>query len=96
MADEPAKGDSSKSMSDSLINKIIDYVQGKISTFVAFLFLLVTIGAIYGALVISHPGFEGIAPFLVIAPAALGFLAYYNRDFAIFIFIILFLLFIFI
>lgn len=94
--DEKPAASSGKSMSDDLFNKVIDYVQGKIATFVAFLFLLITIGAIYGAVVVSHPGTEAISPFLVIAPAIMGFIAYYNRDFAVFLFILLFLFFIFI
>ena len=85
-----------KSMSDNLFNKVIDYIQGGIATFVACLFLLITIGAIYGALVVTHSGgIQGIAPVLLIAPAFLGFVAYYNRDFAVAIFILLLLFFIF-
>jgi len=85
-----------KSMTDDLFGKIVDYVRGGIATFVAFLFLLITIGAIYGALVVTHSGgIQGIAPILLIAPAFLGFVAYYNRDFAVAIFILLLLFFIF-
>jgi len=92
----PKSTSDKKSMSDNLFNKIIDYVQGGIATFVAFLFLLITIGAIFGALVVSHAGtIGGIVPFILIAPAALGVLAYYNRDFAVAIFIILVLFFVF-
>ena len=92
----PKSTSDKKSMSDDLFNKIIDYVQGGISTFVAFLFLLITVGAIFGALVVAHSGgIEGIAPILLITPALLGFVAYYNRDFAVAIFVLLFIFFIF-
>ncbi len=94
---ESSKGsEKGKSMSDDLFGKIVDYVSGGIATFVAFLFLLITLGAIFGALVVAHAGtVGGIVPFILIAPAALGVLAYYNRDFAIAIFILLLLFFIF-
>src|SRR3989344_752711 len=95
MAHEEEKHESSKgsekgkSMSDDLFSKIVDYVQGKIATFVAFLFLLITIGAIYGALIVAHRGFDALTPILIVAPALLGIFAYYNRDFAILLFVIL-------
>jgi H+/gluconate symporter-like permease len=92
----PKSSSDKKSMSDDLFNKIIDYVQGGIATFVAFLFLLITLGAIFGALVVTRSGgLSGIAPILLITPALLGFVAYYNRDFAVAIFALLFLFFIF-
>ena len=95
-SESPKSKDKSNSMSDNIFGKIVDYIQGGIATFVAFLFLLITIGAIYGALVVTHSGgIQGIAPILLITPALLGFVAYYNRDFAVAIFILLILFFIF-
>src|SRR3989344_4770952 len=55
---------------DNWYDQIATVVSEQVSTFVAFIFFLITIGAIYGALVAArNPVLE---PLLVIAPAILG------------------------
>ncbi len=73
---------------DKWFKKILTYITKKIQTFVAFLFLLISIGMLLGYLAVIHTGENAI--FFMIIPACLGLLAYFNRDLAI-IFFVLFL-----
>ena len=79
---------------DSLFTKVEKYVTQKIGTFVAFLFLIFTLGAI-AAIQVSMRWPEQ-AYLVVILPLLAGLVSYYNRVVASFfftIFIILLLLF---
>ena len=61
-------------------------VSEQVSTFVAFIFFIITVGAVYGALVAArNPTME---PFLLIVPAVLGLIAFYNRDIATLFFLL--------
>lgn len=68
-----------KCHTDNVFKKVEDYITKSIQSFVAFLFILVSIGAVIGYLVAQKPGSE----WLVLVPAAAGLIAYYNRDFAV-------------
>ena len=73
--------------------KIMGYIASRVSSFVAFLFFLFTMGAFFGMVAVQHaPQF---AFYIVMAPAVLGLIAYYNRSFATVMFILL-LIFVFI
>ncbi len=72
---------------DPFFDKVSNYVTGKIATFVAFLFFLITIGAVY-ALVITKAPLDSLTTVLILAPAAVGLLAYWNRDLAVIIFVV--------
>ena len=74
-----SKSGTPTSMSDNWLQKIEDYITGGISRFVAFLFLLITIGAVLGYFVAQRRESE----ILLVIPAAAGLLAYYSRDFAV-------------
>src|SRR3989338_2108204 len=68
------------------INRLIGYVTSQIRTFVAFLFFVFTLGAILGILIMyKAPQYAGL---LVLAPAVMGLLAYYNTVVAIVLFIL--------
>lgn len=84
-----------KGRSDPFFDKVLQYVTGKISTFVAFLFFLIALGAIY-AVVVTRAPLDFITTILVLAPAVVGLIAYSNRDLAIIIFSAFLLLFFFI
>jgi ABC-type multidrug transport system fused ATPase/permease subunit len=77
---------------DQWFNKVLEYIGQKISTFIAFLFFLFTMGAVFGA--VSIVRFPEYAPIMIFAPAALGLVAYYNRTIATIAFIVLIVLFI--
>ena len=76
------------SMSDNFINKIIDFVTENIAKAVAFIFILVTIGAVLGWEIAQR----GANPLFLFVPAAIGIVAYYERDIAIILFVALILL----
>lgn len=79
---------------DDWFGKIQKYVSEKIGAFVAFLFLLFAAGALVAIHVMNtYPEYSML---VVLGPATAGLIAYYNRAFAAFAFIILmiFLLFI--
>ncbi|MEM4327089.1 MAG: hypothetical protein QXZ13_02895 [Candidatus Diapherotrites archaeon] len=76
------------SMIDKLFNDLLNYMTKSISTFVAFLFMLITVGAVIGYVI----GIRREDEWLIMAPAIIGLIAYYNRAFAIVIFAILILL----
>ncbi len=81
------KSDSAKKpVTDNFFQKVEDYITGAISTFVAAVFFLISLGVVYGFLVSrANPD---IQPILYAAPLLAGIIAYYNRAFAIWIFII--------
>ena len=68
-----------KSRMDNLFLKVEDYITKSISRFVAFLFILISAGAVLGYVV----GTKGEGEIFILAPAVAGLLAYYNRDFAV-------------
>jgi len=88
----PASTGSSSNTVDQLFNKIHEYIGQKISTFMAFLFFLFTIGAVFGAITILR--FPNLAPFMILAPAVFGLVAYYNRTVGTIAFVLLIILFI--
>lgn len=65
-----------KQRTDSLFEKLQDWVTKTISLFVAAIFFLFGAGAVYGAFFAANPIF-------ILVPFVLGLLAYYSRDFAI-------------
>ncbi len=77
-------GDEKKPIMDKLFTDLLNYITKSISTFVAFLFILITFGAIIGYMV----GVRREDEWLVITPAIIGMIAYYNRAFAVAIFLI--------
>ncbi len=77
---------------DSFFVGVADYIGKQISRFVAFLFFVFTAGAVYGALLAYRQ--VQFAELFIILPAALGIIAYYNRTFALVIFIAVVLLFV--
>ncbi len=90
MAEANAEAASGLQGTDKWYNKLAAYLSSKISAFVAFLFFLFAAGAFYGTYVVARlPHFE---IYLLLAPLALGLLAYYSRGFATvaFIFLLLF------
>jgi hypothetical protein len=72
---------------DRLAKRIENYITGGISKLIAAILFLITIGAVYGYLAASRG--EPIAEYFIIAPAIAGLLAYYNRSFAVILFILL-------
>ncbi|HZX19808.1 MAG TPA: hypothetical protein VFF13_02240 [archaeon] len=85
-----ASGKSPSPMSDNIFERVLNYITTGIQRFVAFLFFLFTAGALYGIFITrASPAAQ---PFLLIAPAAVGLLAYYNRAFAIWAFVVLIVL----
>lgn len=72
---------------DGWFNRIVGYTTTQISRFVAFLFLLFFLGAVYGALMAGR--YEDSAAWLLITPAVLGLIAYYSRGFALLLFALL-------
>lgn len=71
---------------DDWVNKLLGFVSKQISIFVAFLFFIFTLGAVYGWFLISI-GTQYVE-YLIILPAVMGIIAYYNRIFAIAVFVI--------
>ncbi len=65
------------------------------SIFIALLFVIFSLGAIYGYIIALHSFFIPSIILLLIIPPGLGLIAYYNRAFATILFILL-LIFIFI
>ncbi len=74
-------------MVDRLFQRIVSYVSEGIAKLIAFILIVVTIGALIGYVIAQRQ-----APFLLVfAPAALGIIAYYERDVAILLFVALLL-----
>jgi hypothetical protein len=78
---------------DGWFTKIQTDIGKKIGAFVAFFFFLLAIGIFIGIIAMQH--YPEQAMLAVLFPAIAGIIAYYNRAFAIIIFIIM-LIFIFI
>ena len=69
-------------MVDRFFSRIVDYVTGGIAKLIAFIFIMITVGALIGYFIASKQW-----PFLLVfIPAALGVVAYYERDVAIILF----------
>ena len=79
---------------DHWFEKAQNYITAKIGSFVAFLFLLIALGAFAGIIVTQR--WPEYSIFTVILPGAAGIIAYYNRPAAIFLFGVLMLLIVFI
>ena len=75
---------------DSWFVKIQKSVGTGIGHFVAFFFFSITIGAFIGIMVMQN--YPGQAMLAIIMPALAGALAYYNRTFAVVVFIFMLLL----
>lgn len=79
---------------DNLFTKVEKYVTQKIGTFVAFLFLIFTLGAFVAIQIVSR--WPEQSYLVVILPLIAGLISYYNRAIASFFFtIFIILLFIF-
>ncbi|GEM_PF-2920192 len=69
-------------MADRFLGRVLDYITGGIAKLVAFILIIMTVGAIVGYVISQRQ-----APFLLVfVPAALGVIAYYERDIAIVLF----------
>lgn len=77
---------------DNWYDRIATYVSEQISTFVAFLFILFTIGAAYGVFFAAK--FPHLVVPAILAPAFIGLVAYYNRVFATIMFVLFLIAFI--
>ncbi len=75
-------------MVDNIFNRITSFVSDKIAKLVLFLFIILTIGAIIGYVI----ALRRLDPLWLFAPLLLGIFAYYERDIAILIFIMLVIL----
>ena len=85
--DHVSKDESPSPKTDNFFIDIGNYIADHIQRFVAFLFFLVAIGTFYGFFIASAD--PGLQPFLLMAPLLVGLLAYYNRAFALFAFVLL-------
>lgn len=65
---------------DKAFDKFSSYLSERISVFVAFLFILIWVGAFYGYFVVTR--FSELSTYLLLAPVGLALLAYYNRGFS--------------
>ena len=88
------KADMVEQTVDRLAKRVEDYITGGISKLIAGILFLITIGAAYGYIAASRG--EPIAEYFIIAPAVAGIIAYYNRAFAVLIFILLVILLVFV
>lgn len=79
-------GETSKKF-DDWYKKIQDYLTKKIGTFVAFLFVLFSMGALIAIIIMSK--YPQHAFLVALIPAIAGIIAYYNRAFATGIFFVL-------
>lgn len=81
MGEENAEGvPASVKRADVLYEKLAGYVTKTVKNFVAFIFILLALGILFGAMIaLKHPKFVATA---VVATAMMGFIAYYNRAFA--------------
>lgn len=91
MADDNSSSDALGTV-DKLFERLSNYVTRRISVFVAFLFFIFTLGSVYGSWIIIRKA--PLAEILIIIPALMGLLAYYNRSFATAIFGAIILLFV--
>jgi len=72
---------------DNLYDRLSSYLSERVGNFVAFIFFTMTIGAIIGSYAVTHH--PNLAFYVIMGPAVLGLAAYYNRDIATFLFVIL-------
>lgn len=84
------EGDGSRT--DNFFVRLFDFINAGISRFVAFLFIVVSIGAFYGFVVARLQ--SDVAVWLLMIPVIAAILSFYNRFFALLFFglFILFLL----
>ena len=79
---------------DKELDKLSSYLNDRISTFVAFMFILIAAGSFYGYVIIPH--FQSIAIYFLMAPIVLALVSYFNRTFASIMFVgLLFIIFLF-
>lgn len=71
-------------LADRYFARMSGWLGQRISAFVAFLFVLFTAGAMYGALVVPH--FPQFGTWFLVAPLLLALIAYYNRTAATILF----------
>lgn len=83
-------GNPKECRTDPFFTQVSNYVTGKIAAFVAFLFVLILLGELYALVVLGVPIRQADTA-LLIAPAIIGLIAYYNRDVAIALFALLIL-----
>ena len=94
MAEEKGGGDAGETgRVDRWFQGVLNYVGKTVSTFVAFLYFILTIGMLIGW-VVTFRAPEAM-PLLAMLPAAIGLLAYYNRVFATIAFVGFLVLFVF-
>lgn len=94
MGEEEKKEASKANRVDSFFQRLSGRVGERISTFVAFLFLLLTIGIAIGIYIAFREPeyiYQAIA-----APVILGLISYYNRDIAMVLFFFFLVFFFFI
>lgn len=89
MTEEKETSSSKTGTVDTWFGKLFDNLGGAISSFIAFLFILFTLGAVYGYVVFTR--LPNLAPLLIATPAIIGLIAYYNRNFALILFVALML-----
>lgn len=89
MTEEKETSSSNQGTVDKWFGKLFDNLGKAISSFIAFLFILFTLGAVYGYIVFTR--LPNLAPLLIATPAVIGLIAYYNRNFALVLFVALIL-----
>ncbi len=93
MSDGHEHGSGHTCKTDPWYQRILDYISGQISKFVAFLFLILMIGIAIGFYVVGRaPSF---GPLIILIPAIAGLASYYNRDIATILFGLFLIFFIF-
>lgn len=80
----------SKGRVDSWYDQVLAFVSQQISSFVAFLFLMFSAGAFYGAWVSAR--WHSDLHLFLLAPIAMAVIAYYNRTFATIVLILILVL----
>jgi len=70
---------------DSFFRGVSNYITGTISAFVSFLFFVFTLGAV--VIWIAQRLAPEFVELIILLPAVAGIIAYYNRTFAIVLFI---------
>ncbi len=71
------------------VDKVFGFFGKTTSILIASLFLVFSLGSLYGFFIAQH---NSDAVFLLLIPPALGIFAYYSRGFAVFIAIVLLIL----
>lgn len=75
---------------DKWFGKIQADIGKKIENFVAFFFFMIAAGILIGVVIVQH--YPQQAMLAVLFPAAAGIFAYYNRAFAVAVFVIMLIL----